>query len=138
MTVLLDTNILLDYLQKRPEFSNAEMILDICADKKIFGYMAAHSIPDMYYIMRKTYSDEERRSILLNLINVVPVISVDQKRIVSALSNKNFLDFEDCLQTECASSFSADYIATRNINDFSQSSVPPVSPQDFLNLIANQ
>jgi predicted nucleic acid-binding protein len=138
MTVLLDTNILLDYLQKRPEFSNAERILDICADKKIFGYMPAHSIPDMYYIMRKTYSDEERRSILPNLINVVPVISVDQKRIVSALSNKNFFDFEDCLQTECASSFSADYIVTRNINDFSQSSVPPVSPQDFLNLIANQ
>jgi predicted nucleic acid-binding protein len=138
MTVLLDTNILLDYLQKRPEFSNAERILDICADKKIFGYMAAHSIPDMYYIMRKTYSDEERRSILLNLINIVPVISVDQKRIVAALSNKNFFYFEDCLQTECASSFSADYIVTRNIKDFSQSSVPPVSPQDFLNLIANQ
>jgi predicted nucleic-acid-binding protein len=135
MTVLLDTNILLDYFQNRPEFLSAEKILNLCADKKIAGYIAAHSIPDMYYIMRKTYTEGERRSILLNLIQVVSVIAVDQKRIVSALSNTIFPDFEDCLQAECASSFSADYIITRNIKDFLQSSVKALSPQDFLNLI---
>ena len=28
-------------------------ILKLCADKKITGYMAAHSIPNMFYVLRK-------------------------------------------------------------------------------------
>jgi hypothetical protein len=37
MTVLPDTNILLDYFQNRPDFLSAEKISNLCADKKTAG-----------------------------------------------------------------------------------------------------
>jgi len=135
MNVLLDTNILLDYLQKRAAFASAEKILNLCADKKISCFMAAHSIPDIYYILRKTFSDADRRTILLNLISLVPVISIDQTTITSALLNSSFIDFEDCLQSECASCVSAEYIVTRNVEDFSRSTITPITPDAFLSLL---
>ena len=56
MRVLIDTNILLDALLGRePYFDNADKILKLCADKKIDGFMAAHSIPNIFYIL--TYFD---------------------------------------------------------------------------------
>jgi len=53
-------------------------------------------------------------------------------KIISALNNENFTDFEDCLQDECASDFNADYIVTRNISDFKDSKVKAIEPSEFL------
>ena len=44
----------------------------------------------------------------------------------------DFPDFEDCLQDECAAQSHADYIITRNTDDFSNSNVPAITPSDFL------
>ena len=132
MTVLIDTNILLDYLQNRPEYKDADTLITLCADKKISGFIAAHSIPDMFYIMRKSYSEGERREMLLDIVEIVPVIAIDQKKISEALKNTDFSDFEDCLQSECALSAAADYIITRNKDNFRQSAVKAVTPADFI------
>ena len=68
MVVLIDTNVLLDFLLGRePYFSNADRIIKLCAEQKIQGFMAAHSIPNMFYILRKDMSEETRREVLLNL-----------------------------------------------------------------------
>jgi hypothetical protein len=42
---------------------------------------------------------------------------------------------ENCLQTECAKSVNADYAITRNIKDFSVSSIPAIWPEDFLKIL---
>lgn len=49
-----------------------------------------------------------------------------------ALERNDFPDFEDCLQDECALQNHADYIITRNTDDFKNSSVPAITPADFL------
>ena len=51
--------------------------------------------------------------------------------LVRALANHDFDDFEDCLQSECAIIFGADYIVTRNIRHFSGSPIPAITPNDF-------
>lgn len=41
MNILVDTNVLLDYLTKRePFFNNSEKIISMCACRKIRGYIA--------------------------------------------------------------------------------------------------
>ncbi len=45
---------------------------------------------------------------------------------------KNFNDFEDCLQAECAKEVLADFIVTRNVKDFQHAQVSAVTPQTFL------
>lgn len=68
MVVLIDTNVLLDFLLGRElHFSNADKIIKLCADQKIQGFMAAHSISNMFYILRKDMSVEMRREVLFRL-----------------------------------------------------------------------
>jgi predicted nucleic acid-binding protein len=43
------------------------------------------------------------------------------------------MDFEDCLQMECAKRVNADYIVTRDLPDFSNSNIAAISPMDFIN-----
>ena len=45
----------------------------------------------------------------------------------------DFPDFEDCLQEECAKQVAANYIITRNTADFLVSSIPSITPADFVN-----
>ena len=45
-----------------------------------------------------------------------------------------FSDFDDCLQMECARAYGAEYIVTRNINDYKMSDVKAILPKDYLKL----
>lgn len=133
ITVLIDTNIFIDVLQDRIPFTdNSQAVIGLVTQKKIKGAVAAHSITNLWYILRKTYSDEERRNYLLSLFEIFDVVSIDKNRLVAALENSNFKDFEDCLQDECACAINADYIITRDAKDFESSMVKALTPEEFL------
>ena len=120
MRILIDTNILIDSLLGREPFSSdADRLVKLCADKKVDGYIAAHSISNMFYILRNKYSPDDRRAILLNLCQILKVEGIDEGKIMAGLCNSNFKDFEDCLQYECAAALGVKYIITRNSRDFS-------------------
>ena len=66
--ILIDTNVLLDYLLTRePYYEDAKKIVLACAEGKVVGCIAAHSISNMFFILRKDYSAVERRKVLINL-----------------------------------------------------------------------
>ena len=133
ITVLIDTNIFIDVLQDRIPFTdNSQAVIGLVTQKKVKGAVAAHSITNLWYILRKTHSDEERRNYLLSLFEIFDVVSIDKNRLVAALENSNFKDFEDCLQDECAYAINADYIITRNAKDFESSMVKALTPEEFL------
>lgn len=136
MKVLIDTNIIVDFIIKRePFFSASDKIVNLCIDKKIIGYMAAHSVSNIFYILRKNIPSDKRRRILIDLCNIFTVASIDSSKIINALENENFSDFEDCLQDECAYCADADFIITRNIKDFSDSRIKAIIPEDFIEII---
>ena len=131
--VLIDTNIFIDVLQDRIPFTdNSQAVIGLVTQKKIKGAVAAHSITNLWYILRKTHSDEERRNYLLSLFELFDVVSIDKNRLVAALEKSDFKDFEDCLQDECAYAINADYIITRNAKDFESSMVKALTPEEFL------
>lgn len=133
ITVLIDTNIFIDVLQDRIPFTdNSQAVIGLVTQKKIKGAVAAHSITNLWYILRKTHSDEERRNYLLSLFELFDVVSIDKNRLVAALEKSDFKDFEDCLQDECACAINADYIITRNAKDFESSMVKVLTPEEFL------
>ena len=133
MRVLLDTNILIDYISMRVPFTDdAQAILELCIEKKIDGCIAAHSVMNAFYILRKELTANERRNVLTRLCNLLTVVGIDKDKLISALSNDDFFDVEDCLQSECAKEFSADYIVTRNVKDFQNSTIPAIPPDEFL------
>lgn len=133
MKILIDTNILLDYLTKRePYYENAAKIMSMCADRSIQGCIAAHSVMNAFYILRKAYTSDERRKMLLYVCDIVSVVGIDAQKVTKALKNADFQDMEDCLQSECAAAFEADYIVTRNTKDFTGSSVKAVTPDELV------
>ena len=136
LRILVDTNILLDYLLCREPYDQvAREIVIACKQKQVAGCIAAHSISNLFFILRKAFSVEERRSLLHNLCELFEVESIDKVKILEALENEKFSDFEDCLQMECAKAFQADYIVTRNIDDFKGSEIPCMEPEKFCKII---
>ena len=133
--ILIDTNVLLDYiLTREPFYEDAKRIISICVDGKVKGCIAAHSISNMFFILRKDYSAKERREVLFNLCSIFDIEGIDRGKLISALQNEDFLDFEDCLQMECAKAYNAKYIITRNLSDYKTSEIQAILPQDYLEL----
>ena len=107
MVILVDTNIIIDALANRePYADDAKRIMEKCAAREITGILAAHSIPNLFYILRKNFSQEERRFLLKNLCEI--------------------------FQEECAVESMADYIVTRNPADFKHSRVKVILPDELL------
>ena len=132
--VLVDTNVLLDYLLMRePFYEDSYKIVSDCVEGKLDGCIAAHSISNMFFILRKEFDIKERREILISICKIFTVEGIDFEKILAGLYNEDFSDFEDCLQMECAKAFGAEYIITRNVADYQNSEIPPVTPQEFLN-----
>ena len=136
MRALIDTNVLIDYISHRePYYSTAFKIVDAC-DKSVFdGCIAAHSIPDIYYILRKSHTSAERREALRLMCKIFEVESLDKRKLVSALANESFTDFEDCLQSLSASEFRADYIVTRDEKGFARARIPHGNASAFMSFV---
>lgn len=133
MVILIDTNIIIDALADRePYATDAKQIMEKCATREITGVLAAHSIPNLFYILRKEFSQEERRYLLKNLCKIFQVSELNEKRIIAALENEMFSDFEDGLQEECAVASMADYLVTRNPSDFKHSRIKVILQNEFL------
>jgi predicted nucleic acid-binding protein len=136
MVILLDTNVIIDSLAKREPFmKNAKEILRKCHNGEIIGSIAAFTVPAIFYILQKQFSVRERRDMLSKLCGFIDVAGTDKQHVINAIENERFADLEDCLQAECAASAGADYIVTRNIDDFTHSPVPALSPEKFLALL---
>ena len=72
----------------------------------------------MFFILKKDYTAKERREVLTNLCSLFDVEGIDKAKLLAGLENEEFSDFEDCLQMECAKAYSAEYIVTKNVDDF--------------------
>ena len=132
-TVLIDTNILLDvFLKREPFYFNSNKIFQACLQGELRGVIAAHSFNNIWYIARKKYEDSKLRNLLTSIISIFEVESLDKTKILSALENSSFRDFEDCLQYECAQSLKCDYIITRDKEGFKTSNIKVFLPEEFL------
>ena len=137
MVILIDTNIILDHLMFRQPFSDiAGDVLRLCFQEKCKGYIAAHSITNIFYILRKQFSTSKRKEMLMELCEFIEVAGIQRRQVIDALSNKDFDDLEDRLQVECALAVNVDYIVTRNIIDFATSTIPAILPEDLLKKMA--
>lgn len=135
MKVLIDTNIILDVLCRRPEFyEDSVKVFKLCEVKKILGVLSALSIPNIVYIMRKELNTEKIQEIIdyLSLIFTIADLKSDDLKKAARM---NFKDYEDAIQSACATRIKADYIITRNIRDFTGSKVTAIKPSELLDRI---
>jgi predicted nucleic acid-binding protein len=136
LNLLLDTNVFLDWLLKRNENQeNAEKLVSYCISGKVNGFVTSHSLADFFYIIRKHFSTEDRRQLLLFLVSGFSIIIEDKSMFLTALNSENFFDLEDGLQMACAEKAHLDYIVTQNLKDFISSPVTAISIAECLTRI---
>ncbi|MBR6295275.1 MAG: PIN domain-containing protein [Treponema sp.] len=139
MKALIDTNIVLDFLCKRTEFfENANIIFQHCFSD-VNGVLAGHTVSNLFYILknRYNYSLEQCKTKIRNLCTLFEIAEINKNVILEALDNNNFSDLEDSLQNACARAFNVDYIVTRNIDDFKDTRIPVVNPEEFIIIVRN-
>jgi predicted nucleic acid-binding protein len=133
MKALIDTNVVLDALMRRNPWADAaERIIVAAASDMFTACVTASGITDIYYLVQKHLQDRRKtRDEVRKLFDIFDVLDVTGSDCISAF-DIGVPDYEDALLAQCARRAKADLIVTRNENDFSDSPVPAVSPQEFL------
>lgn len=135
MNILIDTNVILDVLCNRTEFVEASAaVWKLCETNKVKGYISALSIPNIVYILRKELSPEKAADIIDKLLMIFNVVDLRNDDLQNA-AQLMLADYEDAIQSVCASRIKASYIVTRNVRDFKCSTVPAVKPDELLDRI---
>jgi predicted nucleic acid-binding protein len=130
--VLIDLNILLDVLQKREPFHEiSAALLASVETRKVKGYVAAHSITTLFYLIKKDRSAAEARVTITNLLQFIKIAPVDQSTIEQAL-NLDYGDYEDAVQMISAVQCKADCLITRNVKDYQPALLSVLQPVEFL------
>ena len=135
LKALIDLNIVLDVLQKRnPFYETSASILASAETGRIQGYLAAHSITTLFYLIQKDKSRAEARATITSLLQFLTIAPVDQTTIEQAL-NLDYQDFEDAVQMIAAVHCKADCLITRNSRDYQPALLPVFQPVDLLNTL---
>ena len=114
MTVLLDTNIIMDALQERQPFDiQAKEILKHGQDGELTCLFTANAATDIFYLYSRARDVKAAKVALEFLLEQYGVISVTHEDCVNALSIP-IDDFEDALAVACAQKANVDYIVTRD------------------------
>jgi len=133
--ILIDTNIILDWLLLRePFYIQAKEIIECCIRDEIQGCLASHTLLNIFFITRKDKTVEERKEIIFMLCDNFNIIEVDKQMIITALKNKAWDDLEDGLQIQCAIKEKVNYIITRDPKGFLSSQIQVFSPGEFIQL----
>ena len=133
--VLLDTDVILDFLLDREPFSQySTEIFHLCETKKINGYITPLSYSNVYYILRRSTRHQKVIAGLKQLLSITHVLSMPVEVFANALYSK-FNDFEDSLQHYSAlKNPQIEVILTRNVKDYSHSEIGVMSPESYLKL----
>jgi predicted nucleic acid-binding protein len=132
--VFIDTDIVLDVaLAREPFFSASKIVLAMAENNIIIGNISSNCIANIYYILRKTGGDSNARKFISNIVKYIAVITIDHQNVLEALKSK-FSDFEDALQHYSAVENQCEYIITRNIEDYKNSKIKVVLPEEFIRM----
>ena len=130
---LIDTNVVLDYAEKREGFFVvAEKVFLQMLQGSFAGFVSASAVTDIYYFLERRYKEPGVViSVLKTLLDALDVLSVDRQTIEAAIAS-GMPDFEDAVQTAAAKDFGIDIVVSRDKEGFSNSGMQVYSPVGFL------
>jgi hypothetical protein len=135
LRVLLDVDVILDVFARRePFFRDSAALLAACEARRCDGLVAAHAVTTLWYLLAKYHDCAYARSRMADLLRIVGVAPVDGDCIQRALVG-GFADFEDGVQVAAATGVACDYVATRNLADFSRGPLPALAPAELIALL---
>ncbi len=132
MNVFIDTNVIIDVLDRRDKFFEASSnVLSLGAENKITLYATALTMANCIYILRKPLGYENALACvnaLKEYIHISPLTQTEFDQAFSELSP----DAEDMLQYYSAKAAECEIVITRNGKHFPSTGLPILTPTEFL------
>ncbi len=132
MKILIDTDVFLDIaLDRQPFSAPSAQLLDPIQQGQAEGFVAWHSVSNLYHLCSSEHNDKRVRGFLntlLSFVKVAPAETADMQRALSLDMKK----FEDAMQAAAALACNAKIIATRNIRDYMKSPIRAKRPKEIL------
>ena len=134
MRLLIDTNVILDYLLSREAFQEqAKALFDLVEYERDFEFVSSSAVTDIFYHLNRALRNSfEAQDQIRKLMSVLSVLNVTEQDIRTALDMR-WKDFEDAVQYAVALANHVDAIITRNVKDFERTDIPVLTPGEFLN-----
>ena len=129
--IFVDTNILLDVLLEREGYYyDALKIWANAENGNVEVCIAAISLNNIHYVMRKLKSETTAMIAVKILLRIFKVIPVDAD-ILGLAMDFHDKDFEDDIQLQCALKAKCSQLFTRNPNHYDHSAIAVVPPSSF-------
>jgi predicted nucleic acid-binding protein len=142
--VFLDTNIFLEYFEQRREYRAVSQLLTAVEDGKLKAIISVGSVYTLTYLIRmglkqmnirRPEQTLQLRATLCNVMSLVAIGGLSQKRVTQAINDIAFDDVEDSLQYQCALQSKCDTLITINLRDYRNadtSKMEIMSPTEFV------
>jgi len=129
--LFLDTNIVIDLLDRREPFCHDAVQLFTMAYKKQVQLIVSPMTYTTASFLLRRHGAEGVRNLLSNFRQLSRVATANERTVDDSLASQ-FNDFEDAMQYYCALKAKADIIITRNGKDFSASKLPVMTATEYL------
>lgn len=135
MRVLLDTNVIVDFvLERDPHVAAAAELFELNATGRYQRFVSSITPINVFYIGRKAVGAEKARERVRDLLVAFEVCPITTGSLTDALSLP-FSDYEDAVQHACAVQNTLDAIVTRDTDDYRKAVLPVFTPVEFLRLL---
>ena len=132
MRILLDTNVVLDFLLDREPFADAASAVWEAGRKgRIEIYVSALTPVNVFYIARKLKGALEARRVIEGILAECQIALIDSGVLQDALALP-LTDFEDAVQHASATGGQLDALVTRDPKDYAKATLPIFSPHALL------
>jgi len=132
--LLIDCNILIDWLTDRPPFSiYANKLLVLIENKIVKGLVSPLTLSNTYYILRKQTNKKIANEFLIDVLNLFSIVDITKEITLSAIKNR-YKDFEDDLHYQTAIKNNIDFLITRSKADFLKNKIQIMTAEEYLKL----
>ena len=146
MKVFIDTNIFLEYFQRRGQYQAVSQLFSAIEDGNLDAVVSTGSVYTLAYLIRtelkhmdvhRPEQTERLRQTLNSVLSLATVIDMNHQRIVLGVNDTAFDDVEDSFQHQCAIQNHCDAIITINTRDFVGSRLPVLTPIELADQLNN-
>jgi predicted nucleic acid-binding protein len=131
--LFIDSDIILDLIQERENYSDAVRLFSLIEENKVAGYVSPLIFANLFYILRKQESNKFAIQVLTRLKALLRILTINEKTIELALSS-GFKDFEDAIQFYSALEANLEYLITRNKEDYKKTGIIICNAREYLAL----
>jgi predicted nucleic acid-binding protein len=130
--ILIDLNVLLDVIQKRePHYHSSALVINRVLKGPTKSYLPAHAVTTLHYLIDKYQNAGKANEVVHWLLNTFNIAPVTHETLATA-HLLGWQDYEDAVVSIAAFQTGCTTIVTRNIKDFRSSTVPALTPDEFL------